>query len=96
MSTELALIDTIDTAKEIAADRMDMTEILAKIESLIQVRLTVVKSGIFYLRQALLPLVTGRNSSVKCCRTIKEVILEQFFAKLMDIHLFSFPGSTQQ
>ena len=37
MATQLALIDTIDAAKEIAADRMDMSEILAKIESLIQV-----------------------------------------------------------
>ena len=96
MSTELALIDTIDTAKEIAADRMDMTEILAKIESLIQVRLTVVKSGVFDLTQSVLLLVTGGNSSVNRCRRVKEVILEQFFAKLMDIHLFSFPGSAQQ
>ena len=38
MATELALVDTIDTAKELAADRMDLSEILAKIDSLIQVR----------------------------------------------------------
>ena len=65
MSTELALIDTIDTAKELAADRMDMSEILAKIESLIQVWVGVVKiapSGIFDLTQSCLLHVTDCNS----------------------------------
>ena len=64
MSTELALIDTIDTAKELAADRMDMSEILAKIESLIQVGVGVVKialSGVLDLTQFLLLHVTDRN-----------------------------------
>ena len=37
MATELALVETIDAAKELAADRMDMAEILTKIDSLVQV-----------------------------------------------------------
>ena len=41
MATELALIETVDTAKELAADRVDLTDIVGKIEALEQVRINV-------------------------------------------------------